>query len=195
MLTPHLGRIEIQLLCDLVEVNLKRVTRLRRSVSAFWTAGRLVRKHTCALKFVPGHFISDGLQGAGVERACDSITSIGAAIEKRFEVHRGDRAVFLHTGLDVHEHRMAAAMTIENFFACQRALHRPAGNHRELADDDFMIERIALAAKAAPVRSRDHANMTRWNLEHFRERSMNLMRCLRRTPQRHILIMIEVSYG
>ncbi len=55
---------------------------------------------------------------------------------------------------------MAAAMTIENFFARQRHLHRTAGDHRKLADDDFVIERIALAAKAAAVWRGNHANVT-----------------------------------
>ena len=84
-------------------------------------------------------------------------------------------------------------MTIENFFARQSALHRAAGNHRELADHNFVIERIALAAKAAAVRRRDDANVAGRHLQNFRERAMNVVRSLRRTPKRQLFIGIEVG--
>ena len=74
-------------------------------------------------------------------------------------MHPGDRAIFLHSGLDVHQDRMTAAMTVEDLFARQRDLDRTAGNHRELANNDLVIEGIALAAKAAAIRSGDHSNV------------------------------------
>ena len=94
-------------------------------------------------------------------------------------MHPGDRAVFLHAGLDVHQHGMTSAMAVENFFARQRDLHRSAGHHREFADDDFVIEGIALAAKAAAVWSCDHANVTGGHLQNFGECAMNVVRRLR----------------
>ena len=51
-------------------------------------------------------------------------------------------------------------MTVKNLFTRQRAFHWSPGNHREFADDHFVIERIALAAKATAVGSGDHANVT-----------------------------------
>ena len=62
---------------------------------------------------------------------------------------------------------MAAAMTIKDFFARQSAFHRTAGNHRQFADDDFVIERIAFAAKTAAVWRGNHANVTRRNFQDF----------------------------
>src|SRR6185503_9226873 len=106
MLAPDLNRIHSQLLGDLVEVNFERVTRLRRAVPALWTTRRLVRERTQTLKLVTRHVIRDGLQRAGVERARHAATAIRAAVEKRLEVHRGDRAVVLHAGLYFHQHRM-----------------------------------------------------------------------------------------
>ena len=82
-------------------------------------------------------------------------------------MHRGNRAVFLHAGLNLHQYRMAAAMTVENFFTCKRALDRAAGYHGQLAHDHFVIERIALAAKATTVRGRDDANVTRRYFQHL----------------------------
>src|SRR5215831_7485158 len=117
MRASHLSRIKIQLLGNFVEVYFQRISRLRRAVASLWPAGRLVGENPGALEFVARHLVSDRLQRARVEGAGDSVTSIGAAIEKRFEVHGGDGAIFFHPGLNLHQHRMAAAMTIENLFA------------------------------------------------------------------------------
>ncbi len=136
-------------------------------MAALGSARRFVGKGAQPFELVTRHFIGHRLQGAGVEGAGHSITSIRAAIEKRFEVHRGDSAVLLDAGLDVHEDGVPAAMTIENFFAGQRHLYGPAGNHRQLANYNFVIEGIALAAKAAAIRRGNHSNMTRRHFEHF----------------------------
>src|SRR5712692_1796717 len=122
MCSAHLCRIETQLFGDLVEMNFQRIARLGRAVPALWSARWLVCENTQSFEFVLRHFVSHRLQRAGVERARDAVTPISAAIKKRFEMHRDDRAVFLHSGLDVHQHRMATTMTIENFFAGQGAL-------------------------------------------------------------------------
>ena len=194
MITTNLNRIEIQLLGNLVEVNFQRITRLRRSMSSLRTARWFVCEHARALKLVARHLVRHGLQRAGVERAGDTVTSVGAAVEKRFEVHRRDGAIFLHARLNVHQHRMTAAMTIENFFTRQSAFDRPARDHGELADDDFVIERIALTAKAPAIWRGNHANVTGGKLKHFRQRAMHVVRSLRRTPQRQLLIGIKVGH-
>src|SRR5260370_32531184 len=105
MRSAHLRGIETQLFSDLVELNLQRIWRLRGAVPALWSARRLVGEDTQAIEFVTRHFVSHRLQRAGVERARDSVTAVCAAVKKRFEMHRGDRTVFLHSGLDVHQHR------------------------------------------------------------------------------------------
>ena len=82
-------------------------------------------------------------------------------------MHRGDRAVFLHAGPHMHQHRMTSTMAIKNFFARECTFHRSARHHREFANNHFMIERVALAAKAAAIWRSDDANMARRNLQHF----------------------------
>jgi len=93
-------------------------------------------------------------------------------------MHRGDRAVFLHSGLNVHQDGMAATVTIENFFAGQSAFHRAAGQHRKLANHDLVIERIALAAKAAAIRCGNDANVTRGHAQNFGQGAMHVVRRL-----------------
>src|SRR5262249_21246989 len=139
----------------------------RRAVPAFRSARWFISKHAHAFELIAWHFIRDGLQRAGVESAGHTVTSIRTAVQERFEMHRRNRAVFFHAGLDSHQDRMTAAMTIENFFAGQRAFHRTTSNHSQLADDHLVIEGIALATKTATVRSGDHANVTRRNFENF----------------------------
>src|ERR1041384_4705722 len=132
-------------------MNFQRITRLWRAVTTRWPTRRLIRKDARALKLVARHVVRNRLQSDGVEGARDAVTSVRSAVQERFEVHRGDRAVLPHSGLDLHQNRMTAAMAIENFFARQSALHRTPGDHSQLADDHFMIERIALLVTSAPV--------------------------------------------
>ncbi len=110
-------------------MDLERVTRLRCAVSTFGPARRFIGESAQALELVTRNVVSDRLQGPGVESARHSITAIGAAIKKRFEMHRRDRAVFLYSGLDMHQDWMPSAMTIENFFTSQSALHWSTSQH------------------------------------------------------------------
>src|ERR1041384_1405829 len=98
-------------------MNFQSVTRLRRAVTTLWTTRRFIRKDARALKLVPRHVIRNCLQGAGIERAGDAVTSISSSVQERLEMHRSDRTVFLHSGLHVHQHRVSTAMAIENLFA------------------------------------------------------------------------------
>src|SRR6266576_3885257 len=99
-------------------------------------------------------------------------------------MHPGDRPVVFYARLYVHQHWMAAAMAVEDFLASQRVLDWPASDHRELADHHFVIEGIALAAKPAAVWRRDHANMAGRDFQNFRQRAMNVVWRLCRTPER-----------
>src|SRR5215211_7066913 len=159
MPAANLNRIDAQLFGDLVEMNFEGVTRLRRTVTAFWTTRRFVGESAQALKLVSRHVISHGLQRAGVERARHAVTTVRAAIEKRLKVHRGDRPVVLHARFDFHQDWMASAMAVEDFLARERDLHWPSGDHRELAYSNLVIERIALPTEAAAVRRGDYADV------------------------------------
>src|ERR1044072_4136391 len=193
MPATNLNRIEFELFRNLVEMNFQRVTRLRCAVPAFWTTRRLVRKGAQPLELVTRHVIRDRLQRARVERTRNSIASVCTAIEKRLKVHRGDRAIVLHTRLHTHQHRMPATMTVKHLFARQRYFDRTTRYHRQLANHHFMVERIALAANAAAVWRRNHTNVTCRHSKDFRKRTMNVVRSLSRTPERDLSVRIEVS--
>src|ERR1043166_5199247 len=94
MLPAHLGRIELQLFSNLVEMDFERIPRLRRTVPSLWSTGRLICKDAGALEFIARHFVRHRLQRAGVERARDAVAAVRATVEKRFEVNRRDRATF-----------------------------------------------------------------------------------------------------
>src|SRR5215213_4446085 len=188
MATSNLNGIEAQLFRDLVEVNFQRVTRLRCAMSALWTTRGFVRKGTQTLKLVTGHVIRHCLKRARVERTRNAVTSVRTTIEERLKMHRSDRAVVLHSSLHSHQHRMATAMTIKNFFACQGHLHGSSGKHRQLANHDFVIERITLAAKTATIRSRNYTNVTRRQTENFRECTVHVVWRLSGTPERDLSV-------
>src|SRR5215475_3519135 len=160
MTTPHFNRIELQLFGDFVYLCLECEPWLRRAVPSLWTAWRLIGEHPESLELVSRYIVGHRLKRAGVKRARDAIAAISAAVQKRSEVHRGDRSVFLHTCLDPHQHRVPPTMTIEYFFSRESNLHRASGNHRQFCDGHLMVERIALATESASVWSRNHADVT-----------------------------------
>ena len=180
---PKVGGIERQPLGNLVELNLLAEAALRRAVTALWSARRLVGEDTASAKLVGGDVIGHGLQCAGVEGAGDTVGAVGAAVQHRLHPHAGDRAVPLDAGLEAHQHRMPAAVAVEHLLAGQADLDRAIEEERGLADDDFVVERVALAAEAAAVRRRDDADVRRGHGERLGQRAMDVMRRLRARPQ------------
>src|SRR5437016_10923665 len=102
MRSTHLCWIQPQLFGDFVEMDFERVTGLRRAMPAFRPARRFVGESAQPLEFITGNVVGNSLQSTGVERARDSVAAVRAAVKKRFEMHRRDRAVFLDAGLNVH---------------------------------------------------------------------------------------------
>jgi hypothetical protein len=163
-------RIHAELLGDLVELDLLAEARLRRSVPALRAARRLVRERAAGLEPVARNLVGHRLQHAGVERARDAIRAVAAAIDQRLQADAGELAVLRHAGAELHQHRVPAAMHVEHFLAIQADLHRPAKNERRLRTDDLVVADVGLAAEAAAVRARDHADVRGRNSQHARKR-------------------------
>ena len=83
---------------------------------------------------------------------------------------------------------MPAAVCIENLFAIESALDRPAGEHRELGDDDLVREGIGLSTEASAVCRSDHADPVHRQLEHLRQGAVHVMDDLGRRPERHLAV-------
>src|SRR5690242_314397 len=103
-------------------------------------------------------------------------------------MHARYRAVFLYTGFEFHQHRMASAVTIENFFACKADLYRSVKQQSRLRHHDFVVEGIAFAAETATVWCGNYANVRRRHFKHFRQRAMQIMRCLRTRPDGQLAV-------
>src|SRR5882762_2101982 len=87
-LETQLGRVDGELLGDLVEMHLEREPRLRRAVPALGPARRLVGEGARALEVVARDIVGDGLKRARVVRARDAVRAVRAAIEQGFEIDR-----------------------------------------------------------------------------------------------------------
>src|SRR6267378_6104253 len=116
-------------------------------MSAFGPAGGFVREGTAALIAIARNVVCGGLQCAGVERAGDSVRAVGATVDQRLAMHSSNRAVLLDTGLEFHQDRMTAAMTIKNFFACQANLDGPIEHESGFCYDDYVMERITFSSE------------------------------------------------
>src|SRR5947208_4492410 len=110
-------------------------------------------------------------------------------------MHRGDGAVFLYASLHLHQNGMTSAMAIKNFFARERTFHGSARDHRESANNHFMIKRIALAAKAAAIWRSDDANMAGRKFQNFGQRAMYVVRRLGRVSQSELFVRVVISDG
>ena len=96
----------------------------------------------------------------------------------------------LHAGLEPHQHRMAAAMAVEDLLAREADLHRAIEHQRGLGDDHLVVERIALAAEAAAVGRRDDADVRRRHRQRLRERAVHVVRRLRARPEHQLAVGI-----
>src|SRR2546426_11980655 len=156
MLEAELGRIDAELLGDLVEVDLEREPRLRSPVPPFRPARRFVRERPCTLEPVPWNMIGDGLQRARVVRAREPAGPVAAAVEQRLAVTAGDGAVLLQSCLHPHQRGMAPAVAVEHLFAREGDFYGSPRYHGQLRHGDLVTEGIALATEAAAVRTGDH---------------------------------------
>src|SRR5258707_15748169 len=108
--------------------------------------------------------------------------SIGAAINERLQMHGGDGAVFFHASFEIHQDGMAAAMAVENFFACEADFYGAVQKERGSCYHDLVIEGIGLAAEAAAVGSGDDADVRGRHLQDFGERAVDVVGRLRAGP-------------
>src|SRR6266513_4858412 len=159
-------------------------------MSALGPAGWFVREGAAALIAIAGNVVRGGLQRAGVERAGNSVRAIRATVDQRLEMHSSNRAVLLDTGFEFHQDRMAAAVTIKNFFSRQADFDGPVEHESGFGYNDFVIERIAFSAEAAAVGGGDHPNMRGRHFQHFGQRAMKVMRRLSAGPDRQFSVRI-----
>ncbi len=103
-------------------------------------------------------------------------------------MHAGDRAVLREAGLDPHQHRMPAAVDVEDLLARQRELDRPPGELGELARRDLVGERVELAAEAAAHRRRHHADVRLRHVEDLGEQPVDVVGRLGRGPERELAV-------
>ncbi len=175
-------RVLAELDGDLVELDLETEARLRRAVAALRAAGRLVGEGADRLELVVRQAVGHRLQGAGVVGRGDAVAAVGAAVEGRLQGLRGERAVLADAGLHPHQHRMAAAVAVEDLLAGERDLRRPAELQGHRRADDLVAERIALAAEAAAVGRRHDTNARGREAQHLGQCAVKVMRRLRGRP-------------
>src|SRR5487761_24977 len=175
--------VESDVVRDLLEVQLERETGLRGAVASLGTARWLVGEDAAAFEAISRDVVGHRLKSACIKGRGDAVRAIGAPIEGGLEMHRRDVSVFRDACPHPHQHRVATSVRVEDLFAGQRAFDRTAGQHRQLADDDLVRERVGLATEPAAVRRADDADPAHRQLEHFREGPVHVVDHLRRGPQ------------
>ena len=160
-------------------MDFERKPRLRRAVATLRTAGRLVGEEAHAFEAVSGDGVRRSLQGTRVVRARDAVAAVAATIEEALKLQGGNPTVACEPSLDLHQHRVAAAVRIEDLLAGQGDFHRPSGRDGKLGGDELVREDVALAAESSPIRRCDHADPAHRQFQHVAQRAMYVVRSLR----------------
>jgi len=190
MSEAHLRRVQLEFVGYLVNLHFESEARLRRAVPALGAARRLVGEGAQALEAIVRHVVSDGLERAGIEGRGDAVGAVCAAVEISLEVHRGDCAVGTHARFDFHQDGMSPAMAVENFLARECNFDGTARPSRQFADDNLVVEWVALAAEAAAVRRGDDADVRGPHSQSLRKGAMDVVRRLRRSPERELVVRV-----
>ena len=90
---------------------------------------------------------------------------------------------------------MPAAMAIEDLLAREADLDGAPRDHRQLRDDDFMRERIALSSEAAAVGDGDDADIFLRQPHSFGQRLVQIVHVLRARPKREFAVMTALGHA
>ena len=83
---------------------------------------------------------------------------------------------------------MSPAVRVEDFLAGQRDLDRAPSDDGQLGGHQLVREDVALATEAAPIRGRDHPDPAHRQLEHLAQSPVDIVRGLRRGPERELAV-------
>src|SRR4051812_41357430 len=138
-------------------------------MSPLGTARRFVRKQPRSFELVGWKMIRRRLKGAGVIGTRNAIAAVSTAIEYRLKAQSTEAAILCDAKLGMHQHGMAAAMTVEHLFTRERDLNGPAGLHREFGNCNLVAEGIALPSEASAIGTRNDLNSIGGHLQHSRK--------------------------
>src|SRR3990172_6014009 len=169
-------------------MNLQGEARLGCAMPPLWATRRLVGKNPDSFKLIGGKFVANRLERARVIDGRQPVAAVAAAIQERSKVHGLERAVVLDPGPDPHLDRMSTPVHVKGFFPGESELHRPSGYHRELGRAHLVREGIALAAKAAANRRRNHPDTAHGQLENLGESPVQIMGRLGGRPDSEFIL-------
>src|SRR5215470_7967628 len=108
-------------------------------------------------------------------------------------VHGRYGSILLISSLRRHQYGMPSAMAVKDLLTRQTDFYGTASDHREFTHNNFVIERIALASKTSAVRSGNHADTTRWHLQHVCNVPVQIVHILSGSPECEFAVMTELS--
>ena len=184
VLAAHLDGVDAEARSRHVEGALEGEPRLNAPVPALRPARRLVRVHARRVEAVRPEAIRTREELARVVRGDEAERRVGAAVDDDLRLDSLDGAVLREPHAKAHLHRVAPAVRVEDLLARVEHLHRAAGLHRELRRAQLERERVALPAERAAQVRLDDAHPRLREAEHLRQRAVDVVRDLRRRPER-----------
>jgi hypothetical protein len=123
----------------------------------------------------------------------DPVRRVRAAVEHDRVLDGRDRAVVLHADREVDVLLVASAEMQVHLFTRVLHGHGATGQLREDRGAEIQRRRLGLRAEAAADRRADDADVPHRDAKHARERAVQVVRRLRRRPEREALAMVFPS--
>ena len=181
---PHFRAVELQLAGHAIDQALHREARLRIARAAHRDRRHLVRLHHQHVERIGRNDIRTADRGGGVVCAVDALRRIGALIVHEAPAHAADLRVSIDRDLDVPDLVALLNRGKEVLHAVLDPLHRPAEQPRRGGDGDFFRIDEELGAEAAADIGGADADAIVGHAEERRERHPQIVRHLRRRPNR-----------
>ena len=180
----NLGGIQSYFGGKFVQLRFEGEADVDGAVTAHGSADRLVGQDAVAVVLNVGDVVERAQQRAGIKNGDDAVGAVGSAVLDDAGFDGGDAAVVRDAGLQIDDGARTSAMRPEDFFAGVGDLHRGKRFSRRNGGDDFERNDFTLSAEASAHQRLDDANLRHRHFEDQRKFVLQVVRNLRRRPNR-----------
>ena len=181
---PDLRRIHPNLCCQLIQLRFEGKSHVHRSMPSHRPTRRLIGQHPVSVILNVGNVIQRPEQRPRVQNGHHAVRAVRSAILYHASLHGSDAPILLHSSLQIDDGARPPAMRPEHLLARIGDLHRSLRLSRRNCRDDLQRNHFTLAAESAAYQRLDHPNLLHGHLEHERQLVLQVVRHLRRRPNR-----------
>src|SRR5690606_25864251 len=174
-------------------LHLERKAGLHAAMATLRSARRLVRVDARRVEAIGVERVRRRQQLTGVVRRHEAEGRVRPAVGQDPAIDRADATIARCAGAVLHLPRMTAAVRVEHFLTRVQDLHGAAALAGQCSDTELEVERLGLAAERAADSWLHDADACDVEVEYAGELAVQVVRHLRRTPDRQLACRIIVT--